>query len=604
MGDFTLPSLPPDFVPNFLTQPGFITNDTNILEDPGAFPPLQRIDPSREHRFPRDSPFLDELEEAIDNLAQINQTCILSKEQWIEAAALYSQAMKKGLIHYTNSVGASSFTRDLPLESRDHFIELSKNIDCINRYFQRPFDESMSTAYCHKCLMAEGTTPTHWQTQLEICGNNATAACEHITNQYIQATLTQMNEWYESIRASAHDQVVLKLTNDSFAPEILTADPRVIEWSNCVYEDARSRRLLAIDTKAKQDAEDQYQTTLAQYTLSHEHDLSQIRDEFNQELLRIRNDYNIKLSEAEAKYQKEYQEMIDNAKRNKPVLTDPPILTDPTARKKRRGSVSTINSPIVTKTQPFHMHANSNLDSDDQPTVTAQPLDPMALLLQKLSKQFDSFTERLDKLEAENKNAYTTWDDNPSQWNQPETDVTLAECGPKIPFDKIDYDNPDMYDDPPNDHSFVSEYEPPTHPNTAPAPAPESEYHLFGTEEPKVPEHILNSDSDCVILSGPPTPTPGNPRPPGLRPPECAQRVDFDSGRLASDSFGIPVGGLCKADGSISFSNANPSRNNNRPKKPLPIPTNITPYSPDQLVLFSKDTIIAHALFAFQVVIP
>ena len=161
-----------------------------------------------------------------------------------------------------------------------------------------------------------------------------------------------------------------------------------------------------------------------------------------------------------------------------------------------------------------------------------------------------------------------------------------------------------MYDDPPNDHSFVGEYEPPTHPNAAPAPAPESEYHLFGTEEPKVPEHILNPDSDCVLLSGPPTPTPRNPRPPGLRPPERAQRVDFDSGRLASDSFGIPVGGLCKADGSISFSNANPSRNNNRPKKPLPTPTNVNPYSPDQLVLFSKDVIIAHALFAFQTVIP
>ena len=238
MGDLTLPSLPPDFVPNFLTQPGYITNDTNILEEPGTFPPLQRTDPSREHRFPRDSPFLDELEEAVDNLAQTDQTCILSKEQWIEAAALYSQAMKKGLIHFTNSVGASSFKRDLPLESRDHLIELSKNIDSINRYFQRPFDESTSTQYCHKCLTAEGTTPTHWQTQYEICGHNATAAREHLTNQYIQATLTQMNEWYESIRTSAHDQIVLKLTNDSFAPDILTADPRVIEWSNRAYEDA------------------------------------------------------------------------------------------------------------------------------------------------------------------------------------------------------------------------------------------------------------------------------------------------------------------------------------------------------------------------------
>ena len=32
MGDFTLPSLPPDFVPNFLTQPQPINNDTNANE--------------------------------------------------------------------------------------------------------------------------------------------------------------------------------------------------------------------------------------------------------------------------------------------------------------------------------------------------------------------------------------------------------------------------------------------------------------------------------------------------------------------------------------------------------------------------------------------
>ena len=519
--------------------------------------------------------------------------------------------MKKGLIRYTNGIGAASFTRELSMESREHCIELSKNIDSINRFFQRPFDESMSTNYCHKCLTANGTTPTQWQIELERCSHNATAARESISNQYIQATLTEMNKWYESIRASAHDQIVLKLTNDTFAPEILTADPRVIEWTNRVYEDARSRRILAIDTKAKQDAEDHYQTALAQYTSSHEHDLAQTHDEFNQALLRVKNDFNIKISEAEAKYQKEYREMIDNAKRNKPVITDPPIITDPTTRKKRRGSVSTINSPIVTKTQPFHMHANSNLDPDIQPTTAAtstnppppQPLDPTTLILQQISKQLGVVTERLDKLETDNKNAYTTWDDNPSQWNQPQNDVALAGSAPQIPYDKIDYDNPNMYNDPPNDHSFVGEYEPPAFTNTTPAPAPESEYHLFGTEEPKVPEHLLDPDSDCVLLSGPPTPTPKDPRPPGLRPPERAQRVDFDSGRLASDSFGIPVGGLCKADGSISFSNANPSRNN-RPKKPLPIPTNVTPYTPDQLVLFSKDVIIAHALFAFQVVIP
>ena len=230
------------------------------------------------------------------------------------------------------------------------------------------------------------------------------------------------------------------------------------------------------------------------------------------------------------------------------------------------------------------------------------PPDPMMQFLTTLSKQMEKLTDRFNKLESENRNTYTTWDDNPSQWRQPQNDAALAGSAPQIDYDKIEYDNPDMYNDPPNDHSFVGEYELPAQTNTA--PAPEDEHHLFGVEEPKVPEHLLNPDSDCVLLSGPPTPTPKIPRPLGLRPPERAQCVDFDSGRLASDSFGMPVGGLCKADGSISFSNANPSRNNNTSKKPLPIPTNVTPYSPDQLVLFSKDMIIAHALFAFQTVIP
>ena len=92
MGDFTLPSLPPDFVPNFLTQPNFINNDTNLLEYSEGFNPLQQIDPSREDRFPKDAdgdtPFLNELNEALDNLAQTNQDTTLSKEQWIEVAAV------------------------------------------------------------------------------------------------------------------------------------------------------------------------------------------------------------------------------------------------------------------------------------------------------------------------------------------------------------------------------------------------------------------------------------------------------------------------------------------------------------------------------------
>ena len=259
------------------------------------------------------------------------------------------------------------------------------------------------------------------------------------------------------------------------------------------------------------------------------------------------------------------------------------------------------------------MHANSNLDPEPTNLVAppslplSQPLDPMTQILQKMSKQFDSFVERLDKLEATNNDTYTTsWDNADSTWKQPENDLVLAQkarCDDEY-MANIDYDNTSLYDNPPNDHTFTGE-----EPHASILDNP---FDPFGNNPPPLPaQHVEPSDptsqhdSDCILLSGPPTPTPKNPRPPGLRPPERAQHVDFDSGKLASDSFGIPVGGRCYADGSISFSNANPSRNNNnRSKKPITVPDNVTPYSPDQLVLFSKDVIIAHALFAFQQHIP
>lgn len=401
-----------------------------------------------------------------------------------------------------------------------------------------------------------------------------------------------MHEWYESLRVAAHDQVVLKITNGDFAPEFLRADPRIIEWSNRASVNTRTRILNSMDTTAKIDSKNNYQTTLTQYDLQHQTDLACIHENYQRDLLKIQDEHKAKLKEAEEFYQKEYQEMIDNAKRNKPVITDP------IARKKRCGSVSSINSLTVTKAQPFHMHANSNLDatpakSETVIAVDPSTLDPTAKILDAISKQFEKLTNRLDKLEATNRDTYTsTWDNDNSSWKQPQNDLVLAQtarCDDEY-MTNIEYDNAQLYDDPPNDHSFIGEYQEPTDP--------------FGNIAPPLEKAVLTSqpDSECILLSGPPTPKQKS-GPSGLRPPERAQRVDFDSGRLASDSFGIPMGGRCNADGSISYSNDKPSRNN-RPKKALPIPENLKPYTPNQLILFSKDVIISHALFAFQVVIP
>ena len=159
-------------------------------------PLLKRDDDSRVEHFPKDDDgqpsFINELYDALDNLAQDeNPDWILSRDQWVETAALYSQALVKGLITNTHKLGAHSFTNDLSLESRSNITELAKNIEKINRYFQIPYDEYNSTNYCSSCLIAQGTTPIHWQSQLELCGHNATAAKDSILNQYIQALHTQ-----------------------------------------------------------------------------------------------------------------------------------------------------------------------------------------------------------------------------------------------------------------------------------------------------------------------------------------------------------------------------------------------------------------------------
>ena len=615
MGDFTLPTLPPDFVPNFLTQPNFITNNDSFPESLHRIPLLDVHDTTREDRLPRDNngdpAFAHELIFALDNLSQENPDYTLTREQWLETAALYAQALTAGTIKFSNGMGAVQLKEDLPLESRVHLDELSKNIEMINRYFQLPYDANSSQNYCHKCLMAEGTTPTDWQEQFERCGHNATATREHITNQYIQALRKTMDEWYESQRCIAHDHIVLKLTNDDLAPEILTLDPRIREWVDRAVTNTKAEMLIGIEAKARQDADNQYQHALTQFTVLHENDLAFIRDDYKRRLTDARQYYDKHLAEAEANFQTEYQTMIDQGKANRPIITDP------TARKKRRGSVSTASSPVVTKAQPINTPITSKTPmlsmektkpspppaADATPTPTAPPTDPMLTqILQLMKEQFGTLTNRLDKLEAtksEDQPHTTSWDnidydyapqsDNPSAWRQPEIDRSLADQA-RVDLANIEYDN-EVYSDPPNHPSYMG-----ATPDMANLPL---------SEVGPLPE---SQDSDCVLLSGPPTPTKSNPNPPpksGLRPPERAQRVDFISGKLASDSFGILVGGVMKADGSISYSNAT-IRPKNKAAKTTPnpsIPPHMRPYSLQELQGLPKTTIISHALFAFNKVI-
>ena len=480
MGDFTLPPLPPDFVPDFLTQPNPISNIDSFPDSVNRIPLLDIYDSTREDRFPRDGDgdpsFVHELQVALDNLSQYKPDCPLSREQWIEVAALYSQSLTAGMIKYSNGMGAVQLHDDLPLESRAHLVELSKNVEMMNRYFQLPYDANTSQNYCHKCLTAEGTVPTDWQIQFERCGRNATATREHLTNQYIRALRTTMDQWYESQRAIAHDHIVLRLTNDDFAPEILTLDPRIRTWVDRAVKSSKADMLVGIDTKAKEDTFDQYQTALKQHSMSHETDLALVRDDYERRLQDARQYYDKQLAEAEAKFQAEYQTMIDQGKANRPIITDP------TARKKRRGSVSTASSPVVTKAQPTNTPTPikdvtqpppaSNLAVAAETPLPAPPVPPtdpmLTQILNLMNEKFDTFANRLTKLEAtktEPEQHTMVWDnidydyaaqtDNLSTWNQPEIDKSLANQA-RVDLDNIEYGNED-YTDPPNHPSYMGQ---------------------------------------------------------------------------------------------------------------------------------------------------
>jgi hypothetical protein len=503
--------------------------------------------------------------------------------------------MVTGFTNKTRGLGAMSFRNDLSLESRTHITEFAKNIEKMNRYFQIPYDEHTSTNYCSSCLTAQGTTPLHWQSQLELCGHNATAAKDSILNQYIQTLHTQTIEWYESQKVLAHEQVVLNITNDTFAPEILTADPRIIEWTKRVSNDARSRIIQSIDQEAKQMAEDQFQTALIQYQISHENDLERTRDDLHRDLDSLKDSYQQKLDEVH----REWQLKIDEAKSR-------PLIVDPIARKKRRGSVSAINSPTITKRQPIDTSSMSSTVPDSQPVPsiilapdahdtpqphnphTAEPTDvsdPLTKIMNMMSQQFGQITERLNKLESNKANDYSTW--GPSTWdadkNQSDQDA-LKDSYDTAAYDNLNYDDHGLYDDPPNDTNFMSD-----------AICPDEEFPS-NTPIPISTDH----DSDCVLLSDPPTPTQTK-APSGLRPPERAQRVDFTSTKLATDSFGIPTGGRCNADGTVSYDNAKNTRNN-KPKvnaTHYSLPEHMIPFTAAQLPSKTKEAIISHAKVRF-----
>ena len=167
----------------------------------------------------------------------------------------------------------------------------------------------------------------------------------------------------------------MSLTNEDFAPDILTADPRIREWSDRVIDNARSRVFLANDQRAKQEAEDQFQTSLTQYRLSHENDLERVRDDYNRDL-DLCSEIHIEQTLNDAK--KKWQDEVDEAKSR-------PVIFDPIARKKRRGSISTINSPIITKHQPLDNltssiapdSLSSSIVPDSQPTPSIDPQPPL-----------------------------------------------------------------------------------------------------------------------------------------------------------------------------------------------------------------------------------
>jgi hypothetical protein len=586
MENFFLPPLPDDFMPDFLIQPDAISNDEHLTLKSTNSTTFNRDDSSRVDRFPKDedgsTTFFDELDATVDNIAQERPPFVaLSRDQWIEAAAFLSQALVRGIQKKSEGMGAASLYNDLSLESRDNLTHFANDVEKLHRFFKIPYHERNSLEYCTNCLTAQGSTPTleNWKAQLETCGHDASVAKQSLLNQFIQKFNTSMHEWYEENRKMAHDEVVNRIVNPS-NPPLIGADPRILEWSHRYADQVREEWTRRLDVKAKDAAQDNFTHQLVEYETRHTNDLEikkhDLETQFLAEVARIRQDTDSRIDNIRQHAAEQIRLAEIESQRTIEAHTQSnPVAQIPVARKKRRGSISIVSSPTVMKRQALQTEAPPHQEATETQPIARDP-DPSILtqILNTMTKQFDNLTKRLDDLEGKDANAYNSW--GPQTWDNP----TKEEEDLARKYDKFNYGTHDSYDDAPG-----PEEDPPNAPT------------YMQTED----DRQIHPDSDCLLFSGPPTPTAqptaaitSGPTHTGLRPPERAQRVDFINPNLATDSFGM-TGGRCLADGSVSFAPI-PA-----PKPKRPPPRGTQAFSEDTLQTMSREDIRNHAKFIFNV---
>jgi hypothetical protein len=538
MENYYLPPLPPDFVPDFLIQPDAISNDELLtFKDADTnFPLFNCDDSSRVDRFPKDedgsTSFFDDLDNTVDNLSQEHGFTECSRDQWVEAAAFISQALVKGLTKKAEHMGGTSLYNDLSLESRTNLTFFANDVDKLQRFFKIPFHEKNSIEYCTNCLKAQGTVPTreHWIAQLELCGHDASAAKHSLINQFMLKFNTSMHEWYEENRKMAHEAIVDRIIHTS-NPPVVVADPRILEWCHLYADQARENLINYHDSKAKDEAQNNFTHQLTAYELTHTNDLAIKRNEleaqFHLEVAHIRQDADSRI----AKIREDAAEQIRLAKIESHQLIEEAksglrleeeahklVIQDPVARKKRRGSISIVSSPTILKRQDpafgsasIVPDAQPSTQPDPQPAAPLQP-DPimtsmksmMESVMGSFGKQLETITDRLDRIESSKNDTYTTtWEqdrDPPRPWGFTKEQEDLEAANDPYDagkYDSIDYNNHEMFDVPDS-------------------PIPDEMGIDLPDEEltAKVPYPVPPADPSLT------TPVPQVPKPTGLRPPE------------------------------------------------------------------------------------